>query len=133
MPYAVRTQAPRPSCFLTEVVVVDDCSVGETTGARSSMQNLRTERSWRNVRYASRLSASERTGLSWGILLPISLRSTGKCDQNHSTNRNIILHNRTIGKALPGSPFGWQRSNYRSRYLLTRNSCIPTPWDNKNS
>jgi len=37
MPYAVSTHAPRPSCFLTEFVVVDDW-VGETTGARSSMQ-----------------------------------------------------------------------------------------------
>src|SRR5579863_6417850 len=39
MPYAVKTQAPRPSCRRKpedDIEAVD--SVGETTGARSSMQ-----------------------------------------------------------------------------------------------
>ena len=72
MPYAVRTHAPRPSCFFTVVVGVDDCSVGETTGARSSMQKT-SRRKDRGAMYVMRHACPRRSGRDYlaPILLPI--------------------------------------------------------------
>jgi hypothetical protein len=47
-------------------VVVEDCSLEETTGARSSMQKPPDGKIVAQVLYASRLSASRRAGLSAG-------------------------------------------------------------------
>ena len=57
-----------------DMVVVEDCSVDETTGAQSSMQNLRTERSWRKyiMRHAC-LRVAARQDYLTAILLPLSL------------------------------------------------------------
>jgi len=57
------------------------------------MHNLRTERSWRNVRYASRLPR-DMAGQNYlsAILLPIFVLKKEKCDCNHIHIVKIKCH-----------------------------------------
>src|SRR5215469_9743775 len=82
------------------VVVLGEFSAGVTTGARSSMHNLRTERSWRNdlMRHARPASWRRRDYLC-GILPRIRVPETQKCDGHHCRHVQNIFTRR---KSSPG-------------------------------
>jgi hypothetical protein len=73
-------------------VVVEDCSVEETTGARSSMQETSSGKIVAQVRYASRLP---RVAARQDYLVLILPRTDAgrreKCDQNHSIYMKTIF------------------------------------------
>src|SRR5271169_1736481 len=82
-------------------VVVEDWSVLETTGARSSMQETSSGKIVAQVHYASRLLRvmAKQDHLS-GILLRICAGGREKCDQNHSIYMQIDCHIMTISRRL---------------------------------
>ena len=81
-------------------VEVEDCSVEETTGARSSMQKTSDGKIVAQERYASRLpSIVARQDYLSGILPRIDTGGRQNCDRNHGIIMNNIFNDmKTAGQ-----------------------------------